>query len=98
MNRDCPSCHVVFWADPGESLGAMYLDYVVATVAFIAAWAVLAWMSPLSDFAQLIIIATVSVLAVLACYPISRSAWTVLVYLSGGIERPRLKLVRGGRA
>lgn len=97
MNRTCPTCNVVFWADPGESLGAMYLDYAVATAVFIVMWAVLSWTTSLSDAAQWIIISVVTVASVLACYPITRSAWTVLVYISGGIERPRLKIVRGGR-
>lgn len=97
MNRTCPKCNVVFWADPGESLGAMYLDYAVATAVFIVLWAVLSWTTSLSDLAQWIIISVVTVASVLACYPITRSAWTVLVYISGGIERPRLKIVRGGR-
>jgi len=97
MNRTCPKCNVVFWADPGESLGAMYLDYAVATAVFIVLWVGLSWTTSLSDVAQWIIISVVTVASVLACYPITRSAWTVLVYISGGIERPRLKIVRGGR-
>ncbi len=97
MNRNCPQCNVVFWADPGESLGAMYLDYAVATAVFLVAWAILAWTTALSDFAQWIIISILAVASVLVCYPITRSIWTVLVYISGGIERPRLRMVRGGR-
>src|SRR5258708_23927078 len=49
MNRECPNCHVTFWKDPGESLGAMYVDYAVATVAFLIAWLVLAFTTHLSD-------------------------------------------------
>ncbi len=98
MNRTCPSCNVVFWADPGESLGAMYLDYAVATGIFLVAWAILAWTTALSDLAQCAIISVLAIAGVLICYPITRSFWTVLVYISGGIERPRLRVVRGGRA
>ena len=97
MNRTCPACNVTFWADPGESLGAMYLDYAVATVVFLVSWAILAWMTSIGDPAQWIIICVLAVASVLICYPVTRSAWTVLVYISGGIERPRLKVVRGGR-
>jgi len=25
MNRECPRCHVIFWKDPGETLGASCL-------------------------------------------------------------------------
>ncbi|MGO9450320.1 MAG: DUF983 domain-containing protein [Candidatus Binataceae bacterium] len=98
MNRTCPNCGVVFWADPGESLGAMYLDYAVATVAFLACWGVLAWTTTLTDVVQWTIISGVAVASVLICYPVTRSVWTLLVYISGGLERPRLKVVRGGGA
>lgn len=88
---------MVFWADPGESLGAMYLDYAVATVAFVTCWVILAYTTTLTDFVQWTIISAVAVASVLICYPVTRSAWTVLVYISGGLERPRPKVVRGGR-
>lgn len=97
MNKTCPACNVTFWADPGESLGAMYLDYAVATAAFIVGWVILAWMTSLSDAALWIIISIIAVASVLVLYPITRSFWTVLVYISGGIDRPPLKVVRGGR-
>jgi uncharacterized protein (DUF983 family) len=97
MNRECPACHVVFWGDPGESLGAMYIDYAVATVTFIALWVLLSWTTSLSDLGQTAIVAAAAVAGILIFYPYSRCAWTVLVYISGGIERPRLKIVRGGR-
>ena len=42
MNRECPRCHVVFWKDPGETLGAMYLDFAVAAASFLIVWAILA--------------------------------------------------------
>ncbi len=97
MNRTCPRCHVVFWKDPGESLGAMYLDYAVATIAFLASWGVLAFATHLGDTQQLIILSTIAAASVVACYPWTRSAWTVLVYLSGGIERPRMRAIKGGK-
>lgn len=97
MNETCPACGVTFWADPGEGLGAMYLDYAVATAVFIVAWVILAWMTSLSDVALWIIISILAVASVLIFYPITRSFWTVLVYISGGIDRPPLKIVRGGR-
>ena len=98
MNRECPSCHVTFWKDPGESLGAMYVDYAVATIAFLIAWLVLDFTTKLSDPAQVAIVAPVAVAAILICYPLSRSIWTVLVYISGGIEKPKMRAIRGGKA
>jgi uncharacterized protein (DUF983 family) len=98
MNRSCPSCHVIFWKDPGESLGAMYVDYAVATVAFLIGWLTLYFTTHLSDPVQIAIVGAFAVASVLACYPISRSIWTVLVYLSGGIEKPRIRAIRGGKA
>ena len=97
MKKTCSECGVTFWADPGEGLGAMYLDYAVATAVFIVAWFVLAWTTSLSDVALWIVISILAVASVLVFYPITRSFWTVLVYISGGIERPQLKVVRGGR-
>lgn len=97
MNRECPRCQAVFWKDPGESLGAMYLDYAVASSAFLAAWAILALTTNLSDSVLVFILCTVAAGAVLLCYPLTRSAWTVLVYLSGGIERPPLRAIGGGK-
>jgi uncharacterized protein (DUF983 family) len=96
MNRECPRCHVVFWKDPGESLGAMYLDYAVASVAFLVCWGLLAF-TRISDTLQILILCTVAAATVLLCYPLTRSAWTVLVYLSGGIDQPQLRALPGGK-
>jgi uncharacterized protein (DUF983 family) len=98
MNRECPNCHVTFWKDPGESLGAMYVDYVVATVAFLVAWLTLDFTTHVSDPMQFVIVAPIAVTSILLFYPISRSIWTVLVYVSGGIEKPRMRAIRGGKA
>ncbi|HUY37860.1 MAG TPA: DUF983 domain-containing protein [Candidatus Binataceae bacterium] len=97
MNRACPACHAIFWKDPGESLGAMYLDYAVAAGAFLICWAILDWTTTLSDLTQLVILCVIAVGSVLLCFPYTRSAWTVLVYISGGIERPQLRVIRGGK-
>lgn len=97
INPTCPSCHVTFWRDPGEVLGAMYFDWTAAMFTFLALWAVLAWLTNLSDLAQFFILSTAAAAAVIICYPWSRSLWTVLVYLSGGIERPPLRVLPGGQ-
>ncbi len=98
MNRSCPACHVIFWKDPGESLGAMYVDYAVATIAFLIAWLILDFTTHLSDPVQVAIVGAIAVASILIFYPISRSVWTVLVYLSGGIEKPKMSAIRGGKA
>jgi uncharacterized protein (DUF983 family) len=98
MNRSCPACGVIFWKDPGESLGAMYVDYAVATIAFLIAWLILDFTTHLSDPVQIAIVAAVAVVSILIFYPISRSLWTVMVYLSGGIERPKIRAIRGGKS
>ena len=46
---------------------------------------------------EIFILCAVACGSVLLCYPLTRSAWTVLVYLSGGIERPRLRTIQGGK-
>src|SRR5437879_1273397 len=97
MNAECPSCHVVFWKDPGESLGAMYLDYAVATVAFLGGWILLSLFARLTDTELIATLGVAAVASVLIFFPFTRSAWTVLVYVSGGIERPRIRAIRGGR-
>ena len=98
MNRSCPICHSVFWKDPGESLGAMYVDYAVATVAFLIAWLAVDLTTQLSDAMQVAIVAPIAVASILICYPLSRSIWTVLVYVSGGIEKPKMRAIRGGKS
>ena len=82
----------------GESLGAMYVDYAVATVAFLIAWFILDFTTHLSDPVQIAIVGFIAVASILIFYPTSRSVWTVLVYLSGGIEKPRIRAIRGGKA
>jgi uncharacterized protein (DUF983 family) len=95
MNRECANCHAIFWKDPGESLGAMYVDYAVAAGAFLAAWLVLALVTNWSDLAQLVVLSVIAAVSVVVFYPFSRSVWTVLIYLSGGIERPPMHVLRG---
>jgi len=97
MNLTCPNCHVVFWKDPGESLGAMYLDYAFAAAAFLAVWFVISMTMNISQLALFITLGAVAVLTVLVLYPWSRCLWTVLVYISGGIERPPMRALRGGK-
>lgn len=96
MNRTCPVCQVTFWKDPGEALGAMYLDYAVAVGLFLVSWAVLDWSTKLSVFMQVVILGAISGCGVLLCYPLTRSAWTMLVYLAGGIEPSPMRLLDGG--
>ena len=97
MNRECPSCHVVFWKDQGESLGAMYVDYAIAFSFFLIAWALLAYFTNWSETAQLVILSMVVAGSVFLFYPLSRSLWTLLIYISGGIEGPRIRVIPGRR-
>ncbi len=98
INTICPVCHVTFWRDPGEVLGAMYFDWAVAMAAFLLLWAAFAWLTNLSEIALFFILSTAAASAVIICYPWSRCFWTVLVYLSGGIERPPLRVLPGGQS
>jgi hypothetical protein len=97
MNRTCPNCHVVFWKDPGESLGAMYLDYAVAAASFLFAWALISSTTEVSQLTLIVMVSAAAVTGVLVLYPWSRCLWTVLVYISGGIERPPMRSIRGGK-
>ena len=94
MNRECPNCHVVFWKDPGESLGAMYVDYAMAFGAFFVFWGIVS-LYDVPMVLQLVILCAVPVASLLLFYPLSRSLWTMLVFLSGGIEGPRLRVLTG---
>jgi hypothetical protein len=64
---------------------------------FLSLWAALAWLTNLSEVAQFFILSTAAVASVIVFYPWSRCLWTVLVYLSGGIERPPLRVLPGGQ-
>jgi hypothetical protein len=75
----------------------MYVDYAVATVAFLIVWLTLDWTTHLSDLMQVVIVAPIAVASILIFYPVSRSSWTVLVYISGGIEKPKMRAIRGGK-
>jgi uncharacterized protein (DUF983 family) len=97
INTTCSVCNVTFWRDPGEVLGAMYFDWVVAMGAFLSLWAALLWLTNLSELVQFFILSLAAATAVIICYPWSRCLWTVLVYLSGGIERPPLRVLPGGQ-
>jgi uncharacterized protein (DUF983 family) len=97
INKVCSVCNVTFWRDPGEVLGAMYFDWAVAMGTFLVLWAALAWLTKLSEMAQFFILSPTAAAAVIICYPWSRCFWTVLVYLSGGIERPPLRVLPGGQ-
>jgi uncharacterized protein (DUF983 family) len=97
MNRACPRCQVMFWKDSGESVGAMYVDYGVAAGAFLVAWALMAWFTDASDLVMLGVLAVVAVASVLVFHPWSRSFWTMLVYVSGGMQRPPMRLIPGGK-
>jgi len=96
VNKECSVCHITFWRDPGEALGAMYFDWAVAMATFLVLWAALAWLTNLSELAQFFILSTAAVASVIISYPWNRCFWTVLVYLSGGIERPPLRVLPGG--
>jgi len=75
----------------------MYLDFAVASGSFLVCWAILAFATRLADAVQIFILSAIAAGSVLLCYPLTRSAWTVLVYLSGGIERPPLRTIHGGK-
>src|ERR1700684_970210 len=68
MHRECPNCHVIFWKDPGESLGAMYVDYAIATATFLIVWFILDWTTHLSDLLQVMIVGGFAVASILIFY------------------------------
>ncbi len=71
------------------------MDYAVAAGTFLALWLLLELFTNLGDLAKFGLLSAAAAGSVLIFYPLTRSVWTVLVYLSGGIEHPPMHLVRG---
>jgi uncharacterized protein (DUF983 family) len=91
MRVSCPRCGVVYWKSEGEWLGPGVIDYSVATMAGLAAWAllVLAGVSAIGQF----VIASLAALVIAATLSRwSRSFWTLLLYISGDLsETPQTR-------
>jgi len=79
---------VVFWKSEGEWLGPGVIDYSIATLTGIAAWAVLvlAWASAIAQFALASLAALTFAIALSRW---SRSLWTLLLYISGDLSEIR---------
>jgi len=90
MRVFCPACGVVFWKDEGEWLGPGVIDYSVATLAGLAAWAVLV-LARASVIVQLAIASLAALIIAAALSRWSRSFWTLLLYISGDLSETRHK-------
>ena len=87
---------MIFRKDPGESLGAVYLDYVVIGGSLFASWALIAWLTNFTATQEIAHISPIVIVCELILYPTTRSIWTLLVYLSGGIECRTMRVIPGG--
>jgi uncharacterized protein (DUF983 family) len=85
MNVFCPECGVVFWKSEGEWLGPGVIDYSIATLTGIAAWAVLV-LAGASAIAQLALASLAALIFAIALSRWSRSFWTLLLYISGDLN------------
>jgi uncharacterized protein (DUF983 family) len=85
MKVFCPECGVVFWKSEGEWLGPGVIDYSIATLTGIAAWAVLV-LAGASAIAQLALASLAALIFAIALSRWSRSFWTLLLYISGDLN------------
>jgi uncharacterized protein (DUF983 family) len=87
MNQGCRVCGVVFWKNEGEWLGPAVINYSVALISALAAWAVTVLLN-CSAALQIILSAVATGATVIAVAPWSRSFWTLFLYLNGELEAP----------
>lgn len=107
MNSQCPACGSVFWANDGEWLGPLTIDWTIASGVGLLAWT---W-TLYAGYPESMQIALASVV-VIACefviLPWSRSFWTLFLFINGEmvgrsrritwLHPPGPLLGRGGRA
>jgi uncharacterized protein (DUF983 family) len=88
MNASCPVCGAVFWANEGEYLGPMVLNYTIAVTVAMVSWLPLALIGA-SEFAQVLVPTLATTGITIAAMPWSRSFWTVFLYINGEmVARP----------
>lgn len=82
MNARCPRCGSVFWANEGEWLGPLTIDWTIASGVALLAWT---W-TLYTGYSEPMQIALSSI-AVVACefaiMPWSRSFWTLFLFING---------------
>jgi uncharacterized protein (DUF983 family) len=88
MRVSCQECGVVFWKSEGEWLGPGVIDYSIATVSGLAAWAVLV-LAGASAIAQFAFASIAAIIIAAALSRWSRSFWTLLLYISGDLSETR---------
>jgi uncharacterized protein (DUF983 family) len=85
MNLSCPVCGISFVHGEGEWIGPVVINYSAALAAALITWAILVIMNA-SEALQIIAAAIVAITAGVAIVPLSRSVWTLFLYLNHGIE------------
>jgi len=90
MNESCPHCGVIFWRGDGEWVGPAVINFSVAVGAALMAWAATEFYSlPSTLETALPVLAAVGV--GVAIVPVSRSFWTMFLYISGEVAGPESK-------
>ena len=84
MRLSCPNCGVVFWKSEGEWLGPGVIDYSIATMMGLVAWAVLV-LAGVSAIGQFVFASLAALLIAASLSRWSRSFWTLLLYISGDL-------------
>jgi uncharacterized protein (DUF983 family) len=81
MNERCPECHARFWLNEGEWVGPSVISFIAAVGTALLTWAVTEFFA-LPYWTQLLLPATAAVLVALAITPLTRSFWTLFLYIS----------------
>jgi uncharacterized protein (DUF983 family) len=86
MNESCPACHAVFWRSDGEWIGPAVINFSIAVEAAFITWGVAEFFG-LAYFLQMTLPAVAAVGVALAMMPLSRSFWTLFLYINGEVGR-----------
>lgn len=85
IRETCAYCGARFFRDPGDSIGAVYINVVVAELTALAGFFLVheAFHAPI--MLQLIFWIPYVLIFSLWFYPIARGAWVAFLYLTGGV-------------
>jgi uncharacterized protein (DUF983 family) len=85
MNDRCSACDEKFEREPGQWLGAIYINLGLTISLALAGFLLTDSLTPLSTTEQLIIWLPVAALGPFAFYRIAKGIWTSIVFLGEGL-------------
>jgi uncharacterized protein (DUF983 family) len=84
MRESCPSCGLVYEAEQGFFVGAIYVNYAVTVGVGLGSALLANWLHPMSLVAQLAIAVPLMLVIPVAFFHHSRSVWLALNTLASG--------------